>query len=390
MSDQSLTRRIEYQEELFVSRPAGSNQGEDAAHQSIVDWVQRRLVRQEDRTICRLEAPPGFGKSWLLKRLVAQQPEDWRNTLLIFGPFTPPAKHAKYDAEWHRKQIDLFFGNGKYSNITPADFRTSDRAAFQNLILALIEDAGKLFPQRHLLFIMDDVDQAPDPEELEVKLLEPLAGYSTEYGFSLLLALRSDYRFRSVEQLRRPTLFVRTRMQSFNRQQASAQIQALLSTNHTDLFPAADRDAFAGKLMQSLEKYTWGIPALNAELLQQGVLKWTGQLSAWTADELEHCLHHALRFPELGDVDRPKAVTHLRHACIVRQAYPDGWRLDDVQRALQPDKISEGDAAAFRNRMYALNLIEQPSDSAYGTYRFSTDWDSILTDLAASSLVRQP
>jgi hypothetical protein len=74
----------------------------------------------------------------------------------------------------------------------------------------------------------------------------------------------------------------------------------------------------------------------------------------------------------------------------VRQAYPGGWRLDDVRRALQPDELHEGEAAAFRNRMYALNLIEQPSDSAYGTYRFSTDWDSILTDLAASSLVRQP
>lgn len=93
-----------------------------------------------------------------------------------------------------------------------------------------------------------------------------------------------------------------------------------------------------------------------------------------SSKEIEICLLRALR---LANSDTEHAL--LRCACALCSAHPDGWRLDDVQRVLT---IDEEQAAEFRNRMYALNLVEKPPHAAHGTYRFLHDWNSILTALA--------
>lgn len=363
--------RIEYQDELFVSRPAASGSDEDAALRAIASWVQRRMQGSEEKAICRLESPPGFGKSWTLRRFVAQYQARWRETLLIFGPFTPA---HEYDAGWLSTNIDQFFCNGVYG-LDKTAFRTSNLAAFQNLLVALIEDAGKLTPSRHLLFIMDDVDQAPIAEELETKLLVPLADNSARHGFSLLLAMRSDFRFRTVEQLRRPSQFERVTILPFTHRQPNQQILTLLKVKPQAQIADSEVDIFVKDLFNSLQPYTWGVPALNAEIFHVAVRKWAERPLTWTFAEIGICLLHALRLADTGE-ERDL----LRCACAIRTAHPGGWRLDDVQRVLT---MEEEQAAEFRNRMYALNLVEKPPDAAFGTYRFLSDWNSILTALAS-------
>lgn len=143
----------------------------------------------------------------------------WRYTLLIFGPIDPP---AVYDAPWLKASIDCFLCNPLYG-LDYTSFGSGERYASPNPILALLEDVDKLRPRRHLLFILDDVEQAPDSVELESMLLEPLTRYYGEHNFSLLLAFRGDIHFDTVEALRRPSRFERLLISPFTGQQSYAQ-----------------------------------------------------------------------------------------------------------------------------------------------------------------------
>lgn len=67
--------------------------------------------------------------------------------------------------------------------------------------------------------------------------------------------------------------------------------------------------------------------------------------------ELERCLLSTLRINILGT-----GRELLRLTCTLQQTFPSGWRLDEVQRVV---RLTEEDAAAYRNLMYGLNLIEK-------------------------------
>jgi hypothetical protein len=373
---------IPYDSSLFVPRPAG-NSTEDAALSTIVNWLQRRLRGLEPKPIFRLEAPPGYGKSWTLSHLVARYRMEWSRRLVCVGPFLPLLVHGDeyraYDDRWRSQLIDKFLSAPPYD--LPKDaFRTNKEAPFQNLIVALCEDIERLAPARHILFIIDETDQARNSLELETKLLDPLARCSVRHPVSLLLAIRSDFGFRTVEELRRESFFERYLMTPFGVKQSRQQLVMLVQSLRQ--MSKDEAEEFVTRLLASLPHYTWGVPALNAELCSIALGK-IGALSkfSWLADDIENCLLRALRLTIPGggqsadvsqEQDDRQFLLNARRLCSKR---PEGWRLEDVRELLG---FELDDAARFRNQMQRLNLVERPPSSTYGTYWFLDDWSSIL------------
>lgn len=359
--------RRTYQPSLYVPRPGGAHSG-DAALSTIVAWVHDRIARRQAPSICRLEAPPGFGKSWALQRFVDQNKDALQDQLLIFGPFSPP---AILDEKWRMAQIEKYLVEKPYE-LPLAHFRSGSAVPFQNLIRALMEDIERLAPRRHLLFVLDDVDQGSNQEELEKELLDPVARFSLDHEVSLLLALRSDFPFRTVEPLRRPSHFIRVVISSFTREQAEMQLLALAALPHSPPLSAAIAGSFVSSLIGSLPEYTWGVPALNAELLEQGMKIWNASALHWTCSDVLTCLLKAWRL----DLAK-KNYDFADKACALRWSHDTpAWRVRDLGARL--GLIDEYEAAEFRDRLSALNVIERPPDATYGAYQLSPDWNSIF------------
>jgi hypothetical protein len=390
--------RVQYVSRLFVSRPSDGT-GEDAALSAISSWLRRRLHGAESKSIFRLEAPPGYGKSWLLAHFVASYPADPHRRVLFFGPFTPLTTAARpdeaYDGLWRTKRVEQFLSSAPFNEIV-GKLRTSTDAPFQNLIIALCEDLEQHLAKYHVLFIIDEIDQARNALELEEKLLDPLARYSLSHRVSLLLAIRSDFGFRTVEQLRRPDQFERFVMGPFRYEQQYR--QQMINLAMVAAMPVTEAEQFAAQLIASLPDYKWGIPALNAELGSLALRKETAARFEWSAEDIEACLLNTLRLASSSVNDSAdngaeqwgRQLLHTaRRLCSKK---PAGWRIEDVRTLFGCD---EQEAADFRNNMYQLNLIQRPPDKTFGTYWFLPDWQGILQSwqiLAEPSVspVRQP
>lgn len=353
------TVRTPYSRDLYVERTGLHTGGTDPADE-IAHWIRNRVSNEGACPILRLQAPPGYGKSWAIKRFLDRFPAQSQDApLLILGPLTPL---PDYTPQWWRTCVEDL-GVGASLNAVDAQARS----ALQNQIVALVNYLEHLQPPRHLLVIVDDVDQAVDLGDLEDKLLGPIANLALKHAVSLLIAVRSDFGFVTVEPLRRQSQFLLFPIAAFDRDQAVDQVTRLLGL-HGGLPAIAGTAAL---IIDSLPgSYTWGIPALNAALVDTGVAKLRSSAGLWTPVELARCVVLALR---LSAADDPELLN--RAICFRRFAFPNGWRLADVQKAFG---WGEPAAAKFRDRLYALNLIERPKGTSFGTYQISSDWNSIF------------
>ena len=339
----------------------------------IAAWLEDRLTGVERRAICRVEGAPGYGKSWTLERFVAQHQARLGSAVYLFGPLmleTPPTPG------WFHAQTEQFLRR-------PYAFkaRYDPDAHFVNHLVALVEDLEQLDPPPHLLVIVDDVDQVSDLAEAEEKFLGPLVSLSRRHAVSLLLALRSEFGFQRVEELRQRDKYALVRLGGFDEDQAMRQLELLIerhaASSANPLFHGSARD-LAGRMYESLHPYRWGIPALNAELCSVFAAKAGGNIT-WTAEEQDQCILLAWRLDPASEQDRQFLAAIKR----LHVAHPERWTVDHLGRALN---LPLHEAARFRNRLQRLNLIERPPGAALGTYCFSAHWKDLLRAASAVAI----
>lgn len=365
----STNGRSSYTQHLYVPR-TGEPGSDDTLPANIKEWTRQRSTGAA-KPIYRLEGPPGIGKTWILERFIDLHRQPLADVVLIIGPLTPP---THYTSDWIWQEIiERYILQDPYS-ISPEQIKREPSASFQDSIFTLVDDLEKAAPGRHFLFVLDDVDQAPDLAVLEEKLIEPIAIMSdNRHPVSLLIAMRTDIRFAVVDALRRPSRFVQHLVTPFDRSLARQQIALLLQ------FAFADpSDLQPDEILDSLPcPYTWGIAALNAVLAQEAQRNHRNGDPIGSSPNLVSCIVRALRLETVSGRDL------VARAHVFRQSqYPDGWQVFDVQDRL---KLVEAEASSFRDRLSALDLIERPPGMAIGTYQLTDDWNSIFECLPAGT-----
>lgn len=365
----STNGRSSYTKRLYVPR-TGEPGSDDILPANIKEWTWQRSTGAA-KPIYRLEGPPGIGKTWILERFIDLHRQPLADTVLIIGPLTPP---AHYTSDWIWQEIiERYILQDLYS-ISPAQIQREPSASFQDSIFTLVDDLEKAAPGRHFLFVLDDVDQAPDLALLEEKLIEPIAILSdNRHPVSLLIAMRTDIRFTVVDALRRPSRFLRQLVTPFDRRLARQQLALLLrfgGDDPSDLPPEEILDLLPCP-------YTWGIAALNAVLAHEVQFNHRNGDRIGASLDLASCIRRALR---LDPVSGPLLVA--RTYAFRQSQYPHGWQVFNVQERLQ---LVEAAASSFRDQLSALDLIERPPGMAIGTYQLIDDWNSIFECLPAST-----
>jgi hypothetical protein len=358
-----------YTQQLYVPRSDASG-NDDALPANIKAWTNQR-VEGAAKPIYRLEGPPGFGKTWILERFIDLHRQLLADVVVMIGPLTPP---ADYTTDWiWREIVERHLLQSPYW-FSPTHIQREPGASFQDSIFTLVDDLEKAAPGRHFLFILDDVDQAPDLAALEEKLIEPISILSdSRHPVSLLVAMRTDIGFTVVDALRRPSRYLKQLVPPFDRKLATEQLALLLR-----FMPADPPGPPPDEILDSLPcRYTWGIAALNAALAERARVKHRAGGLTWSAFDLVDCILRALRLTSASDL----ALLDHTHA-FRRSQYPDGWRIFDVQDQL---KLVEADASSFRDRLSELDLIERPPEMGFGTYQLTDDWNSIFECLPAGA-----
>ena len=254
--------------------------------------------------------------------------------------------------------------------------RFNPDASLYSHLVALVEDLAKLKPAPHLLVIVDDVDQVVKLADVEATLLGPIVKLSGTSAVSLLLAVRSDVRFGVLEELRQPSCNKVIRLSSFAREQAIRQLAILTMPERRDPSGALH---FAEQFVSSLERYTWGIPRLNAELFEIASTRALGAPTVWPSAEIQKCLLRTWRM----DPDVEQHRKFLENVMALHSRLPVEWTVDMVSTALGMTLM---DAGTFRKKLQQLNVIERPHDAPLGWYHFTVDWASILTAIAPPSV----
>ena len=309
--DPSTNGRSLYAQQLYVPRLDASG-NDDALPANIKTWAEQR-VEGAAKPIYRLEGPPGFGKTWILERFIDLHRQPLADVVVMIGPLTPP---VDYTMDWIWQEIvERYILPAPYA-ISPAQIRREPDASFQDSIFALVDDLEKAAPGRHFLFILDDVDQAPDLVALEEKLIEPISILSdSRHPVSLLIAMRTDIRFTLVDALRRRSRFLQQLVPPFNRALASRQFALLRQFTPTDPPGPPPED-----ILDSLPcPYTWGIAALNAVLAAEAQIKHRKGGLIWSASDLVD-LHSARLAPCACRRSYPAGP----HPCVSPQPVP-GW-----------------------------------------------------------------
>jgi hypothetical protein len=333
----------------------------------IVEWVQKRLDGV-GAPFYRLEAPSGFGKSWSLRRFVDLHRAAYCDRLIIMGPLLPP---PDYTPDWWLARVDEHILTPGIYPITKADIRRPNEDSFQGHIYSLVEDLEAMPRGRHLLFIMDEIDHATDPEALEIMLLTPIVQhFDNKHTVSLLLALRNDHSFKQVE-------YLRSRKESKRRQEfvpafvATEARQQIILLLQSEVVPD-DPQNLTDAILNSLPMYTWGVPALNTELVKAGAAKARAGDLVWRTQEIGDCVLLALR----KDPTKMGDQTFLQQAGLFRRTVsPPDWDVPYMAKKLGCNEIK---ASELRDQLDALGLIEKPQEATIGFYQFSEHWNSIF------------
>lgn len=364
--------RQSYNSELYVERPVSPGRG-DAALEQIADWLDSRLGGSRDFPICKLEAPPGYGKSWALARFVETNRGRFESDgpwyVYMVGPTVPPAPPTH---GWWRPLIESSLCGDPY-HVPQDKLRDNPNAAFGNLVVALVEDLEKHSPRSHLLMILDDLDRLENLQAVEAALLRPLANLSRDHNVSILIAVRNDFRFTQVEELRQATKTLAVPLVAFEQEQARRQFERLAVEGEAAV--SADR-VFAA--LPAGSSYTWGIPALNAELAAAVA---AGEVPL-SGGDIEQCLAGALRL----DVGAGRDLFAAAQA-LTQSALPDGWTLE---KAAEATGKSQRDAAALVKQLRALDLIERRPNSAFNTWQLIYHWNSVFEILLALQRAPDP
>jgi Ni2+-binding GTPase involved in maturation of urease and hydrogenase len=305
-----------YQSSLFVGR-AG-----------VLAMIEAWAITPENKRLLNIKAPPGYGKSWLLReteRRLSNNPEFY----LIWAEAIELDSTTAI-AKWLEKEVR----QAKQHSRNVRDYDPT--VELGQMIRALLEDVREhCNPDCQPILIVDTMDTIPDTQQirlLERRLLEEF--WSNPYA-RILVALRDDYALRS------PTLRRGERplaLDQLSTDEGHQQLEKRATSLATP--PPAD-------LLNTILPYSWQTPGFNSYLTRRAAQnRQDDRTPLLQAEDLRHCRREVIG-PKLSDI----LDKHLE--CLSRQL-TDTWTQTMFAQECQ---LSSSQAGKVIQEFFALGIV---------------------------------
>jgi len=218
--------------------------------QALLDFA---IAPQASRRLNTVAAPPGYGKTWLLRRLF-QILDQYKDLFVIWTPTEHLREFGDLEA-WLRDIVEG--AKGKCPQVEEINLNAPPEAIIGYLLEKMCETC---IPTFRVILIVDALDELPNNlrRELENRFL---AQFWRKNCVRMVISFREDFFLRS-HTLRRGEL--RITLNAFSPEQGRE-----LVAKRTQFVPAETHNISFKDLLELVEPYPFNLPQLNTILSQK-------------------------------------------------------------------------------------------------------------------------
>jgi hypothetical protein len=345
----------EHISDLFVPRPEVIGE--------ISTWMEERAHSDTEKAVVfLLRAPPGYGKSWLLRHL-ANAHLDRVNPCFVVGPIPIT---APLTIEWYRRTL-LQRVEARIMRQIPF----SPDASVGNNVAKLV-DICKTATGGHPVLIVDELDRAREAD-MERAEREVLSTWLNNGG-SVVVGIRFNRRFH-IRELRTPHRYKDWKLPGFQRRETREQFTRLQALAAKQSQTPPDADAILDcieNITEESSRYAWDIPAVNRCLWGKVNLRYSpGKQPTITAADIEECAKAIISrsAPASAPDNLVEWITTI--ASWEYETWSSGEMVDSSSGT------SVSDASKIIGHLYDLNMIERAQEGAL-FYRMDESWRRLL------------
>lgn len=340
----------DYNPDYFVDRPA--------ALKGIREWAD---AAQVEKRVLSVVAPPGCGKTWVLKRLHSE----WQNPGKRFVVWIDIPVLVNRSEEQDRNRMinpDVFhrcfekvqLHAQRHCPHIPPISTNMDFPAMVSRLAALLCDC-KL--DKVPLVIVDGYDEISE-KQAEVISLRILERIIEQPCIRLLIAHRGDQKVRGDSIRRNQKRLFLQELDPLSENFAFHQFKMLFQNKYPDI-PLLDPNPW----MKQFKLYKWNHPLINHFLFEHGLAADSSQLRQLTNQELFECSRTVIERPDSAGTPRYYPLTidefQLLHQIVIQ--LKEEWDKAELEAMLNLNFHLDERIG----KLFGLGLIVNISDSSF-------------------------
>jgi len=340
----------DYNPDYFVDRPA--------ALKRIREWAD---AEQVEKRVLSVVAPPGGGKTWVLKRLHSE----WQNPGKRFVVWIDvPTLVNRAEEQDRNRMINpgafhqcfekaLAYAQHRYPQIPPIS-QNVDFAAMVGRLAKLLCDSNL---DKAPLVIVDGYDEITK-RQAEVVSLHILERIIEQPCIRLLIAHRAEWTVRGDSIRRNQDRLFLQKLDPLSESFALHQFKMLFQNKYPDI-PLLDPNPW----MKQFKLYKWNHPLINHFLFEHGLVAGSSQFRQLTNQELYECTRTMIERPDNGGNPRysPLTIDEFQLLHRIATQITEEWAKAEIETMLNlnfhlDERIE---------KLFDLGLIVNISDGSF-------------------------